>query len=143
MLIYNDQKDSVTKENEKLYQTLIPEDNFWKKLNKMVDFKAIGELLKDKYETTKGKTEKDTVKTFKLLLLKLYYELSDEDLIEKSQTDLVFKYFLELDFLETSKVDASLLKTFRRERISINDEVIKRLIDMTLSLGKETKHLKI
>ena len=32
-----------------LYDMLIPEDNFWRQLNDMIDFSFVVDLLKDKY----------------------------------------------------------------------------------------------
>ena len=60
----------------------------------------------------------DIVRMFKYLLLKGYYKLSDRGLVERTRTDLLFKYFLGYIPEETNLIDPSLLTVFRRERLS-------------------------
>ena len=84
---------NFSKHNE-LYDILIKPDNFWKQLNDMVDFSFVYENLKDKYSSTMGRTSEDVIRMFKYLLLKSYFKLSDRGLVERAQTDLLFKYLL-------------------------------------------------
>ena len=53
-----------------LYDILIPEDNFWRQLNDMIDFSFVVEMLRDKYSSTMGRTAEDVIRMFKFLLLK-------------------------------------------------------------------------
>ena len=43
------------------------------------------------------------------MLLKAYYKLSDRDLVERTKTDLLFKYFLGYNQEDTKIIDPSLL----------------------------------
>lgn len=74
----------------------------------MVDFSFVYEELKGKYSSTMGRTSRNVVKS--------YFKLSDRGLIERTQTDLLFKYFLEYDPKETKLINSSLLTVFRHER---------------------------
>ena len=47
---------------------------------------------------------------FKLLFLKKLYDLSDEALISSAQTDMAYKFFLDLE-PEAKMIDPSLLST--------------------------------
>lgn len=107
MLIYNDQNAYVKKENERTYLSFIPEDNFWRKLNKMCDFNFIREFLK-KYSPI----EDDHIKFFKCLLLKSYYKISTEDLLKKLDSDMTFKYFLGYDLTEIPSIEGSTIDSF-------------------------------
>ena len=105
-----------------LYDILITEDNFWRQLNDMIDFSFVVEMLKDKYSSTMGRTCEDVIRMFKYLLLKSYFKLSDRGLVERTMTDMLFKYFLGYNPEETKLIDSSLLTVFRRERLIDNDE---------------------
>ena len=41
------------------------------------------------------RTCEDIIRIFKYLLLKSYFKLSDRCLVERTKTDLLFKYFLD------------------------------------------------
>lgn len=83
-----------------------------------MDFSFVYDLLKDNYSSTMGRTAVDVVRMFKYLLLNQYYNLSDKGLIERTMTDLSFKFFLDYKPEETKLIDPSLLTVFRRERIA-------------------------
>lgn len=121
-----------------LYDILIPENNFWKQLNDMIDFSFVVDMLKDKYSSTMGRTAEDVIRMFKFLLLKSYFKLSDRGLIERTMTDMLFKYFLGYNPEETKLIDSSLLTVFRRERLIDNDEnLMDKLIEKTVELALE------
>ena len=101
-----------------LYDTLIDKNNFWRQLKELVDFSFVQDELKDKYSSTMGRSAEDVTRMFKYLLLKSYYKLSDRGLVERTKTDLLFKYFLDYVPEETNLIDPSLLTVFRRERLS-------------------------
>ena len=121
-----------------LYDILIPKENFWKQLNDMVDFSFVVEMLKNKYSSTMGRTGEDVIRMFKFLLLKSYFKLSDRGLVERTMTDMLFKYFLGYDPEETKLIDPSLLTVFRRERLIDNDtNLMDKLIEKTVELALE------
>lgn len=136
---------SFSKHTE-LYDILIKPDNFWKQLNDMVDFSFVYEELKDKYSSTKGRTCEDIIRMFKYLLLKSYFKLSDRGLVERTQTDLLFKYFLGYEPEETKLINPSLLTVFRRERlkeeeVNLMDKLISKTVEIALEKGLiETKN---
>ena len=101
MLKQNKQLELSFSKYTELYDIVISSDNFWKQLNDMVDFSFVYEELKDKYSSTMGRTSEDVIRMFKYLLLKNHFKLSDRGLIERTKTDLLFKYFLGYDPEET------------------------------------------
>lgn len=127
-----------------LYDILIKPDNFWKQLNDMVDFSFVYEELKDKYSSTKGRTSEDVIRMFKYLLLKCYFKLSDRGLVERTETDLLFKYFLGYDPEETKLINPSLLTVFRRERLKDEEEnLMDKLINKTVEIALEKGLIEI
>ena len=93
MLKMNNQLELNFSKHIELYDILITEDNFWRQLNDMIDFSFVVEMLKDKYSSTMGRTCEDVIRMFKYLLLKTNFKLSDRGLIERTKTDMLFKFF--------------------------------------------------
>lgn len=138
MLKQNKQMQISFSKYIELYDLLIDKDNFWRQMNDMIDFSFIYDFVKDKYSSTMGRTCEDITRMFKYLLLKSYYKLSDRGLVERTKTDLLFKYFLNYDPEETKLIDPSLLTVFRRERLIDNDEnLMDKLIAKTVELALE------
>lgn len=124
--------------HSELYDILISENNFWRQLNDMIDFSFVYDMLKEKYSSTMGRTAEDVIRMFKYLLLKNYFKLSDRGLVERTMTDMLFKYFLGYEPEETKLIDASLLTVFRRERLINEDEnLMDKLIEKTVELAIE------
>lgn len=140
MLKLNNQSKLNFSKHIELYDILIKKNNMWRQLNEMVDFSFVYEELKDKYSSTMGRTCEDIIRMFKYLLLKSYFKLSDRGLVERTETDLLFKYFLEYNPEDTKLIDASLLTVFRRERlkdeeINLMDKLINKTVEIALEKG--------
>ena len=101
-----------------LYDILIPNDSLWKRIKNDVDFSFVYDILEESYSDTMGRTAKDVVFMFKLLLLKAKAGLSDEDLIKMVRVNMEYKFFLGLDPEELDIIDSSLLTKFRRNRLA-------------------------
>ncbi len=144
MLKQNNQLELNFSKHIELYDILIKEDNFWRQLNEMIDFSFVYDELKDKYSSTMGRTSEDVIRMFKYLLLKSYFKLSDRGLIERTETDMLFKYFLGYNPEETKLIDPSLLTVFRRERLKNEEEnLMDKLINKTVELALEKELIEI
>lgn len=138
MLKQNNQLELNFSKYSDLYDIVIKPDNFWKQLSDMVDFSFVYEELKDKYSSTMGRTCEDVIRMFKYLLLKSYFKLSDRGLVERAETDLLFKYFLGYDPEETKLINPSLLTVFRHERLKNEEEnLMDKLINKTVEIALE------
>ena len=146
MLKENNQLNFCLSSYASLFDVLIEKDNFWRQLKDMVDFSFVYDELKDKYSSTMGRKAEDVVRMFKYLLLKNYYKLSDRDLIARTKTDMLFKYFLDYLPEEVNLIDPSLLTVFRRERLSnkeneeetstnLMDKLIAKTVEIALEEG--------
>ena len=118
MLKQNNQMTFNFSKYSELYDILIPQNNKWRRMNEIVDFSFIYEYFKDSYSNSMGRTAKDVVFMFKLLLLKTESGLSDEGLIKMVNVNMEYKYFLGLEPEEKDIIDPSLLTKFRRNRIA-------------------------
>jgi transposase len=120
-----------------LYNLLIPKDNLLRRINELVDFTFVYEELNERYCHNNGRTAQDPIRMFKYLLLKSIFDLSDVDLVERSKTDLAFKFFLDMA-PEESVIDPSLLTKFRKLRLKdmkLLDLLIGKTVEIAIEKG--------
>jgi transposase len=118
-----------------LYDLIVPKDNLLRKINDLIDFTFIYEEVVSKYCITNGRTAESPIRMFKYLLLKTIYTVSDVDVVERSQYDMSFKYFLEMS-PEEGVIDPSSLTKFRKLRLKDND-LLNLLVNKTVSIAIE------
>ena len=76
-----------------LYDKLIPRDNKLHQLNDLVDFTFVYDELSSRYCQTNGRVAIDPVRVFKYLLLKVIFDLSDVDVVDRSALRSFFQVF--------------------------------------------------
>lgn len=103
-----------------LYDIIVPKDNKLRRISELIDFGFVYDELKGKYCPDNGRTAQDSVRMFKYLFLKTMFDLSDEDVVDRSRYGLSFKYFLGMS-PEEDVVEASTLCKFRRQRLKDTD----------------------
>jgi transposase len=118
-----------------LYDLIVPKDNLLRKINNLIDFTFIHEELVDKYCLNNGRTAESPIRMFKYLLLKTIYTVSDVDVVERSQYDMSFKYFLDMS-PEEEVINPSSLTKFRKLRLKDAD-LLNLLISKTVSIAIE------
>lgn len=129
------QQELQLSEHSILYEKLIPKNNLLRKINDLVDFSFILEELVSKYCLTNGRKAGCPVRMFKYLLLKSIFTISDVDVVDRSQYDLSFKYFLGMA-PEEDVIEASSLTKFRKLRLKDSD-LLNLLINKTVSIAIE------
>ena len=119
-----------------IYDAVIPANHLLRKIKENIDFSFVNPMLRKQYCENFGRPAKEPEMMFKLLFLKKLYDLSDETLISSAQTDMAFKFFLELE-PEAKMIDPSLLTKFRKTRITedILEEILKETIQQALDKG--------
>ena len=119
-----------------LYDIVVPQDNLLRKIKEKIDFSFVNPMLKEQYCEKYGRPATEPEMMFKLMFLKKLYDLSDERLINSAQTDMAYKYFLDLD-PEAGMIDPSLMTKFRKTRITedILEEMLKETIRQALEKG--------
>lgn len=120
-----------------IYDIIVPQDNMLRQLNELVDFSFILEELKTKYCLDNGRNAISPIRMFKYILLKSIFDLSDVDVVDRSQYDLSFKYFLDMT-PEESVIDSSSLTKFRKLRlqdVNLLDMLIGKTVEIALQKG--------
>lgn len=119
-----------------IYEAIIPANHLLRRIKENIDFSFVNPMLRKQYCEHFGRPAKEPEMMFKLLFLKKLYDLSDEALISNAQTDMAYKYFLDLE-PEAKMIDPSLLTKFRKTRITedILEEMLKETIQQALDKG--------
>ncbi|MDR0976940.1 MAG: IS1182 family transposase [Prevotellaceae bacterium] len=141
-----------------LYDIVVPRDNMLRQINDLIDFRFVHDELTNKYCLDNGRMAQSPVRMFKYLLLKVIFDISDVDVVERSRYDMSFKYFLGMT-PEEGVINPSSLTKFRHLRlkdmdlmnlligktveIAIQKELIKSktiIVDATHTLSKTNPH---
>ncbi|MGD6871950.1 IS1182 family transposase [Sutcliffiella horikoshii] len=120
-----------------IYDIVVPKNNMLRQINELVDFSFILDELKTKYCLDNGRNAIPPIRMFKYLLLKSIYDLSDVDVVDRSQYDMSFKYFLEMA-PEDRVIDSSSLTKFRKLRlkdVGLLDMLIEKTVEIALEKG--------
>ena len=131
------QQELVLSEYSALYDIVVPQDNLLRRINGLVDFSFVYQELLDKYCPDNGRMAESPIRMFKYLLLKVIYDISDVDVVERSRYDMSFKFFLGIA-PEAEVINPSSLSKFRKLRLKDMDLLnllIKKTVDIAIEKG--------
>lgn len=117
-----------------IYDLIIPKDNILRQIKELVDFSFVIDELKGNYCLDNGRTAVSPIRMFKYLILKSIYDLSDEDLVQRSLFDMSFKFFLDMA-PDDPVIDSSSLTKFRKLRlkdVGLLDLLIGKTVEIAL-----------
>ena len=120
-----------------MYDIVVPQDNLLRRINGLVDFSFVYQELLDKYCPDNGRMAESPIRMFKYLLLKVIYDISDADVVDRSRYDMSFKYFLGMA-PEAEVINPSSLSKFRKLRLKDMDLLnllIKKTVDIAIEKG--------
>jgi len=111
----------------------IPEDHLLKQINAAISFEFINEMLAKRYCQDHGRPAKEPEMMLRLLMLQRLYELSDERVIEETQVNLAYMWFIGINPDEQLPHPSLMAKfrTIRLKDMDINDiltEVVKQCV---------------
>jgi transposase len=117
---------------------LVPQDHLLRKIDRVIDFSFLHDLVKDFYCVDNGRPALDPTLMFKLLFLGYLYGVrSERQLIRDTQVNVAFRWFLGLGL--TDKIpDASTLSQNRIRRFNDSD-VYQHIFDEIVLQAKEKK----
>jgi transposase len=125
-----------------LYDRIVPVDQLLRKINQVVDFSFIGQLVKDKYTPDFGRPAEDPEFMLRLCLLQYLFGDSDRQVIENAKLNLAYKYFLGLA-VDEEVPDDSTISYFRAIRLGeekfkqVFQNIVQQCIDKGLVTGKK------
>ena len=120
-----------------LYDKVVPQKHMLRQINDLIDFSFVYQELVTKYCPNNGRRAESPIRLFKYLLLKVIYDSSDVDVVERSMYDMSFKYFLGMN-PEEDVIDSSTLTKFRKLRlkdVELLDMLIGKTVEIAISKG--------
>ena len=136
-MLENKYKQMTISEHIKLYDKIIPQDHFLRKLKENVDFSFVNKLVAKEYCENFGRPAKEPELMYKLLFLQTKDLLSDREVVERAKTDMAYKYFLDLN-PEDDVPSSSLLSIFRNTKIKeekILEELLRETVKQAIEKG--------
>jgi transposase len=124
-----------------LYDRIVPQDHLLRKINAVVDFSFVRELVKDRYTPDFGRPAEDPEFMLRLCLLQYIYDDSDRQVIENARMHNGYKYFLGLA-IDEEVPDDTTISYFRAQRLGeekfreVFQQIVQQCIDKGLVTGK-------
>lgn len=115
---------------------MIPENHLLKKIDAVVDFCFIFDLVEESYCLNFGRPANEPEVLFRLLFIQYLYNLSDERVVSEAQVNLAYKWFLGLN-PEDPIPDSSQLSRFRNHRLGAGqvDDVLLGIVRQCVDKG--------
>jgi transposase len=124
-----------------LYDRIVPVDHLLRKINQVVDFSFVGQILEDRYNPDIGRPAEDPEFMLRLCLLQYIYGDSDRQVVENARLNLAYKYFLGLA-VDAEVPDYTTISYFRAQRLgeekfrSVLEQIVGQCINKGLVKGK-------
>jgi transposase len=124
-----------------LYDRIVPVDHLLRKINQVVDFSFIQELVKDRYTPDFGRPAENPEFMLRLCLLQYLYGDSDREVVANARLNLAYKYFLGLA-VDEEVPDDSTISYFRAIRLGeekfrqVFEKLVQQCQDKGLVKGK-------
>lgn len=126
--------------NHMIFERLIPKDHLLVKIDSIIDFSFVYDMVKDKYSDI-GRKSEDPVMMLKICLLEFLYGLSDPKVVKRIQTDIAFRWFLGLSLDDNVPDDTtiSLFRSIRMREESFDEffnEIVRKCIEKDIVKSK-------
>jgi transposase len=125
-----------------LYDRIVPQDHLLRKINQVVDFSFVNDLVRDRYNPDFGRPAEDPEFMLRLCLLQYLYGDSDREVIENARLNNGYKYFLNLA-VDEEVPDETTMSYFRTVRLGedkfrqVFEQIVRQCIDKGLVKGKK------
>lgn len=123
-----------------LYDRIVPADHLLRKINQVVDFSFIRQILQERYNPDIGRPAEDPEFMLRLCLLQYIYGDSDRQVVENARLNLAYKYFLGIA-VDAEVPDYTTVSYFRVQRLgeekflSVLEQIVGQCIDKGLVKG--------
>jgi transposase len=134
-----------------LYDRIVPIDHLLRKINSVVDFSFVQELVQDRYTPNFGRPAEDPEFMLRLCLLQYLYGDSDREAVVNARLNLAYKYFLGLA-VDEEVPDDSTISHFRAIRLGetkfrqVFEKIVQQCQEKGLVTGKrqiiDSTHIK-
>jgi transposase len=114
---------------------LVPEDNFYRRLEKTLDLSFVRDLVKDRYASS-GRPSVDPEVFFKLQLILFFEDLrSERQLMEVVADRLSLRWYLAYDLAEPLPDHSSLTKIRERYGLEVFGRFFEQVVELCVEAG--------
>ena len=124
-----------TEFDRQVFEAFVPRDHFLRKALEVIPWESFHELLAPFYSPDRGRPSAPPVLLLKVESLRYAYHLLDRQVIERSQTDMAFRYLLQQDVYEVLP-DPSL---FCLLRVRLGRDGFRKVFDQVVSVARERR----
>jgi len=129
--------------DREIFAAVVPEDHYLRRVQAHIDFEHFRPRLADAYSSSMGRPAVDPVRMLKVLFLRFHYRLSDRQVMERTKTDMAFRWFLGLGLHEA--VPNHTNGTHFRHRITAErfEQVFQDLVTLAREHGLVRDRLRL
>ncbi len=126
-----------------VFEIVVPKDHYLRHVAERVDFERFRPRLAEAYSLGLGRPAIDPVRMLKILFLRFHYKLSDRQVMERTKTDMAFRWFLDLPLHD--KVPNHTDGTYFRKRIGVERfaQVFQELVSQAREAGLVKDRLRL
>ena len=138
MLVEELYRYRITDFDRQVFERLVPPDNPLVQATEEIDWDAFQEILQPYYSPNRGQPAIDPLRMLKLEFLKYRHNLSDQQVMARVQTDLAFRYFLQVGHTFRPPDSSSLC----RFRARLGEEGFAQVFDALVAQAREAGLVK-
>ena len=133
---------AIPEHDQGVYARVVPAGHYLRRVHEHVDFERFRPRLTKNYSHT-GRPGIDPVRMLKILFLCFHHRLSDRQVMARAQTDLAFRWFLQLRLDEALPNHTS--DTYFRNRIGVEafEQVFQDLVTQAREHGLVKDRLRL
>lgn len=124
--------------DQEIFSRLIPQDHPLVKIKQIVDFSVIREAVEHLYDREKGRPSYPPETLFKMLFLEVWANLSDVQVCQQLQYNLLYRYFCDIGWNDPVPDDTTLV-VFRRR---LGPDMFAKLFVLIVEQARERGLLK-
>lgn len=123
----------MTEAERSLYELVVPEDDFFRRLPQAIDFASFLPVLATAYSPNQGRPPLEPVVLLKLEVLARHYGYSDRELMRQARVNIACRLFLGLSLL--SPLPHPTLMTYFRRRLG--PERMQQIFDTLMGQARQ------
>jgi transposase len=129
--------------DRQVFEIVVSQDHYLRQVAERIDFERFRPRLAEAYCLGMGRPAIAPVRMLKILFLRFHYKLSDRQVMERTKTDMAFRWFLDLGLHE--KVPNHTGGTYFRKRIGAERfaQVFQDLVTQAREAGLVKDRLRL
>ena len=96
LMLYDAVAPRLSEFDQQVYRAVVRRNHFLRKVLQVVPWDTFHDLLAPYYTPDKGRPAEDPVLMLKLEYLRYHCNLSDREVVARAETDMAFRYFLQI-----------------------------------------------